>query len=173
MTLSRRFHQARYCLDELGARSRYEPTVDGLTRQLLSFARGQAGGNPTRLDICTAVSQFEKLLARLLDSGHELHITNEPGPITVKIDQSFVRTIVPGGGDEAIPRAVIAMARSLGMEVVAEGVESETQLRFLLSEGCHRVQGFFLGRPMPWQSLADIASRRRPPSRRSRSSRIP
>ncbi|MCB1054607.1 MAG: EAL domain-containing protein [Acidobacteria bacterium] len=82
---------------------------------------------------------------------------------TVKIDKSFVRSITPGGGgDEAIPRAVIAMARSLGMEVVAEGVETELQLRFLLEEGCHRVQGFYLGRPMPWAEwpgfLADVSS---------------
>lgn len=72
---------------------------------------------------------------------------------TVKIDQSFIRSIGTGSGDTAIPRAVIAMARSLGLEVVAEGVESEHQLRFLLAERCHRVQGFFLGKPTPWRQL--------------------
>lgn len=80
---------------------------------------------------------------------------------TVKIDQSFIRSIGSGNGDKAIPRAVIVMARSLQLEVIAEGVETEEQLRFLEQEGCHRVQGFFLGRPMPWRQWESFAERTR------------
>jgi len=67
---------------------------------------------------------------------------------TLKIDRSFVSGIGEQQGDEAIIRTVIALARSLGLSTVAEGVETETQLDFLRREGCEQVQGFLLSRPL-------------------------
>ncbi len=70
-------------------------------------------------------------------------------PIDVlKIDKSFVRELPGDGEDAAIARAIIALARSLRLATVAEGVETEAQAAFLKAEGCDRFQGFFFGRPM-------------------------
>ena len=67
---------------------------------------------------------------------------------TVKIDQSFVRDLTIDRDDAAIVTAIVAMARSLGVDVVAEGVETEEQASELSRLGCHRAQGYLLGRPM-------------------------
>jgi EAL domain-containing protein (putative c-di-GMP-specific phosphodiesterase class I) len=67
---------------------------------------------------------------------------------TVKIDQSFVRDLTVDPEDAAIVTAIVAMARSLDVDVVAEGVETEEQLDELKRLGCRRGQGYLLARPM-------------------------
>jgi len=67
----------------------------------------------------------------------------------VKIDQSFVRTMGESAEALAIVRAVIGLAKGLGMPVVTEGVETETQLAMLRAEGCTYAQGYLIGRPAP------------------------
>jgi diguanylate cyclase len=67
----------------------------------------------------------------------------------VKIDRTFVRDIPGDGEDEAITTAIIAMAHSLGLTVVAEGVETEEQLRFLRNVACDTLQGFYFAEPRP------------------------
>ena len=67
---------------------------------------------------------------------------------TVKIDQSFVRDLTVDPDDAAIVTAIVAMARSLGVDVIAEGVETEEQVAELKRLGCHRAQGYLLARPM-------------------------
>jgi len=71
----------------------------------------------------------------------------------LKIDQSFIQDIQLNGKSESLIKGVIDMARSLGMEVVAEGVENESQLAFLRTQHCDNVQGYLLGRPV---SAADF-----------------
>jgi len=75
-------------------------------------------------------------------------------PIDVlKIDRSFVDGLPEGEQDGQIARAIIAMAHSLSLSVIAEGVETQAQLNFLREHGCDEVQGFYLGRPVPAAKL--------------------
>jgi EAL domain-containing protein (putative c-di-GMP-specific phosphodiesterase class I) len=67
----------------------------------------------------------------------------------VKIDRSFIKDLPHDTDDAAITRAVIAMAQSLRIRVIAEGVETRDQLEFLRDHGCDECQGYFLSRPLP------------------------
>ncbi|MCB1167031.1 MAG: EAL domain-containing protein [Leptospiraceae bacterium] len=67
----------------------------------------------------------------------------------VKIDRDFVMNIPGNKDDGAIVAAILAMGKSLGLEVVAEGVETESQLRFLQERNCEYVQGYLISRPVP------------------------
>lgn len=71
----------------------------------------------------------------------------------VKIDQSFVREIVDSKAPVPLVTSTIAMAHGLGLEVVAEGVETPDQLKFLTDRGCEMAQGYLLGRPLPVDQL--------------------
>ena len=67
----------------------------------------------------------------------------------LKIDHSFIRDIVTDTSDQAIVRTIIAMAETLNLEVIAEGIESEQQRELLMSCGCNTFQGFLFGKPVP------------------------
>jgi EAL domain-containing protein (putative c-di-GMP-specific phosphodiesterase class I) len=69
------------------------------------------------------------------------------------VDRSFVRDIATDPDDAAIVTAIIAMAHSLNIKVVAEGVETEQQLQFLRSRGCDEYQGYYFSRPMPSEAF--------------------
>lgn len=73
---------------------------------------------------------------------------------TLKIDRAFVVGIGQNTGDEAIIRAIVALAASLSLSTVAEGVDAEHQIAFLRELGCNQIQGFFYGKPEPADTFA-------------------
>ena len=67
----------------------------------------------------------------------------------LKIDKSFVQDALENRGDRAIVETVIALGRSFGLQVIAEGVENERMLDFVLEQGCDVGQGYFFSQPLP------------------------
>ncbi|MBY0120889.1 EAL domain-containing protein [Bacillus sp. S/N-304-OC-R1] len=105
------------------------------------------------------------ILSRLKDLGVSISVDDfgtgysslnylKQFPIDVlKIDQSFVRDVLTNDKDAAITTTIIHLGRSLGMEVIAEGVENEEQAVFLLNANCHKAQGFLYSRPLPPEEI--------------------
>jgi diguanylate cyclase (GGDEF)-like protein/PAS domain S-box-containing protein len=77
----------------------------------------------------------------------------------LKIDQSFVRNVASSRSDQAIVRATIAMAHSLDLKVIAEGVETTEQMTFLCEQGCDEVQGFLFSRAVPRQEFSELLAK--------------
>jgi diguanylate cyclase (GGDEF)-like protein/PAS domain S-box-containing protein len=113
-------------------------------------------------------------LRRLLDIGVHISIDDfgtgysslsyvKKFPVDrLKIDQSFVRNLTSDPNDAAIVRAILTLAHSLNLHVVAEGVETADQLARLRDEGCDEVQGYYFGRPMPARDFIALVSSQPP-----------
>lgn len=137
----------------------------------LEITEGMVMGDPERT--ANLLRKIKALGVRLsLDdfgTGHSSLAYLRRFPIDViKIDRSFVKDIVDSRDDAPIVRAIIAIAASMGSEVIAEGVETEMQRDVLVGLGCNQMQGFLFHRPMPATMLGPTiasAQRSRPPAR--------
>ncbi len=79
---------------------------------------------------------------------------------TLKIDRSFVKEIARGESNAAVARAIVDVAAALGMEVVAEGIETRAQLEFFRTVRCHRAQGFLFSKPLPLADFENLVASR-------------
>ncbi len=74
----------------------------------------------------------------------------------LKVDRRFITDVATSADDAAIVRATIGLAHELGIEVVAEGVETDKQREFLIAAGCKVVQGYYFGKPVPAATASDL-----------------
>ncbi|MFL5089594.1 MAG: EAL domain-containing protein [Xanthobacteraceae bacterium] len=146
---------------------------------LVTQILGQTGLEPWRLDLELTeniVMQDAEAVARdlqqLRDLGVKISIDDfgtgyssltyvKQFPVDrLKIDQCFIRDLAQDPSDAVIVRAIVSLAHSLELDVVAEGVETREQMQLLRFEGCHEMQGYYLARPMPAKEfLALVAGR--------------
>lgn len=121
-----------------------ESFIMGNTESIISTLK-----NIRRLGITIAVDDF--------GTGYSSLSRLRRLPIDrLKIDRSFVQELPANEEDSAIARAIIALGRSLGLRITAEGVETLAQAEFLLHEGCHEAQGYYYSRPMSAAAIPDL-----------------
>ncbi len=148
-----------------------------ILEDLLMQAVEAAGIAPTDLELeiletgILGDAQSRGLWGRLVAAGFVLSIddfgTGESSlarlkelPVgTLKIDRSFVRDLETNENDRAIVRTMIAMTRTLGKEALAEGVETDAQMRFLIEAGCDAIQGYWFSPPLPPDAIPDLILR--------------
>jgi EAL domain-containing protein (putative c-di-GMP-specific phosphodiesterase class I) len=148
----------------VSARQFREGTLLDSVREALAESRVEPGELELELTEGLAMGNVEGLLATLaglkslgvsiaiddFGTGYSSLSYLKRFPIDrLKIDQSFVRNLPGSEDDAAIARTIIALGRSLGLHVIAEGVETYEQLEFLRLQGCDEAQGYYFGRPMP------------------------
>ena len=137
----------------------------------------ESGADPTRLELELTESQLAEDVEAMIERMQQLReygvrfALDDFGtgysslsylkrlPLArLKIDRSFVRELLSDSNDVAIVRTIVALGRSLELEVIAEGVESQEQLELLLQLGCENFQGYLLGRPGPPTALGLTSS---------------
>lgn len=123
----------------------------------------------TEEQIMGSSEEAARTLNQLNDLGIELVAIDDFGtgysslsrlkrlPVTkLKIDQSFIRGLPDNKENTAITQSIIALAKSLNLEVIAEGVETKKQRDFLVENGCGNIQGYFYGKPMPSSEMEAV-----------------
>jgi diguanylate cyclase (GGDEF)-like protein len=138
-----------------------ETRIDASLLELELSERGVLRSDP---DILRQLHAIRELGVRLaiddFGTGNSAVVYLKQFPIDVlKIDQSFVRGVANSSEDAAITSATIAMARQLGLRVVAEGVEEQDQMDFLHRHGCSEYQGFLFSPAVPAEMFAELLRR--------------
>ncbi len=77
---------------------------------------------------------------------------------TLKVDKSFIDTVLDDGSTRIITESILNMSHAMGFETVAEGVENERQFNYLVGAGCDVIQGFYLGKPLPAEKINELLS---------------
>jgi len=113
-----------------------------------------------KIEITESLTLDVEAVAALIARAHARGIKVALDDFKLKIDRSFVSGMAASARDQSIVRTVVQLAHNLGLQVVAEGIESSDEVRRLRNMGCMRGQGFFFGRPMRRQQLEQwIAAR--------------
>jgi diguanylate cyclase (GGDEF)-like protein len=152
---------------------------EGFVASVLDIVR-EAGIAPSALELeltesmlMDASAAFLDKLHAIRDAGIQLAIDDfgtgyssmsylKTFPVgALKVDRSFVRDLPHNAEDAAITKAIIAMARSLKMEIVAEGIETAEQGEFLRNNGCHKSQGYYYSKPLPAGQLRELLVQQR------------
>ena len=134
--------------------------------------------NPSEIELeiteSVLIEDFEKVAEKLrILRGHGIRVSLDDFgtgfsslsylkrlPIdTLKIDKSFIDTVLTDAATRVITETIINMARTLGFETVAEGVEQEQQYKYLYAVGCNVIQGYYLGRPQTAQQIEELLKR--------------
>jgi len=135
----------------------------GLTPQLLGIELTESVLMEDAATTVTALHELRNIGIRALaiddfGTGYSSLSYLQRFPVTaIKIDRSFVRDLAANPGNAAIARSIIALGHSLGLEVIAEGVETEAQRVLLEQAGCDHFQGFLVSRPLPADELIPFA----------------
>jgi EAL domain-containing protein (putative c-di-GMP-specific phosphodiesterase class I) len=119
-------------------------------------------------DITETVTQFQRLNAMGVNlsiddfgTGYSALSYLKRFPFDLlKIDREFVRNIISDPEDAALTTAIITMAQSLGLKVIAEGIETEQQLAFLREKRCDLAQGYFFSKPVPAEAFRQLLAER-------------
>ncbi len=140
------------------------PDETGIEPLLLELELSERGVLRSDPDILRQLHAIREMGVRLaiddFGTGNSAVVYLKQFPIDVlKIDQSFVRGVVHSSEDAAITSATIAMARQLGLRVVAEGVEEQSQMDFLHRNGCSEYQGFLFSPAVPADMFAELLRR--------------
>jgi diguanylate cyclase (GGDEF)-like protein len=163
--------------------SAYQFQHPDFVSQVLGILR-DTGANPQRLTLelteTLLVENVESVIDKMADLKLEgvsfalddfgigyssLHILKSLPLNELKIDRAFVRHVLTGENDAAIAKMIIALAQTLGLEVVAEGIETMEQWKFLVRTGCQYGQGYFFSRPVPLESFEQLAAQWEEPAR--------
>ena len=159
-----------------GKQFRHPTLIDTVRRAL-----AESGLPPAYLELELTESMFIENTARSIETMHTLKALGvslsiddfgsgysslaylKQFPVDyLKIDRSFIRELTTNHKDAAITAAISALAHSLGLKLVAEGVEDQAQVEFLEGQGCHELQGFLFSRPVSAQELEPLLRRGTP-----------
>ena len=168
------WHQAKVRVPKVSVNISARQFSDGQLGTRIATILKETGLSPACLELeltesilMREVSEALHILASLKNLGLSIAVDDfgtgysslnylKQFPIDVlKIDRTFVDGLPSGEQDAQIARAIIAMAHSLNLAVIAEGVETHEQLDFLREHGCDEVQGYLFGRPMPAEQLVE------------------